>query len=273
MKNFVQPQQMNNWKDDLKRIKTAREKLNRDQGMMTPWERQTHGESLRDEIHKAYPRVYKGLKADLDDLIHKYNDAKTNTSKAKAREINSWDMGKLEIEIRVFQSMVKSALENAGDPLTGVAGPSQQIEKLYEEAIASQNPVKIRAAADVLNGLSLTKLPSDEAVAIRMTARDAAIVRDTIRKTDYIQAAEKAESEAAFALIQARDQVHEAAEILGEPSSNIFAVGGIGKLAKTIQVGNDGTLNIFDLDDPQVTGIDLSNVNWNQVDSDQEGIA
>jgi len=273
MNNFVKPQQLNSWKDDLTRIKTAREKLNRDQAIMTPWERQVNGEKLHDEIHKTYPKVYNGLKADLGEKIGKYQQAKANTSKAKAREINAWDMAKLETEIRVFQSMVTSAIANAGDPLTGMAGPAKRIEQLYQEAVASQNPVKIRAAADVLNNFPMTKLPADEAVAIRMTARDAAIVRDTIRKTDYIQAAEKAESEAAFELVQVRDMVHEAAEILGEPPTNIFAVGGLGKLAKTVQVDRDGVLKIYSLDDPEVTGVDLSNVNWDQVQNDQEGNA
>lgn len=273
MNNFVKPQQLNSWKDDLNRIKTAREKLNRDQGIMTPWERQANGEKLHEEIHKTYPKVYNGLKANLGEVIGKYQQAKIDTAKAKAREINSWDTAKLETEFRVFQSMVKSALENAGDPLTGMAGPAKRIEQLYHEAVASQNPVKIRAAADVLDTLPLTKLPSDEAVAIRMTARDAAIARDTIRKTDYIQAAEKAESDAAFALVQVRDQIVDAATILGEPPTNIFAVGGLGKLAKTVQVDRDGLLKIYSLDDPEVTGVDLSNVNWDQVQNDQEGNA
>ena len=273
MNNFVKPQQLNSWNDDLNRIKAAREKLDRDQAIMTPWERQENGQSLRDQMHKAYPKVYNALKVNLDEKIEKYQQAKTNTAKAKAREINAWDMAKLETEIRVFQSMVTSALDNAGDPLAGVAGPSKRIEQLYQEAVASQNPVKIRAAADVLNTLSLTKLPTDEAVAIRMTAREAAIATDKIRKTDYIQAAEKAESDAAFELVQVRDMAIEAATILGEPPTNIFAVGGLGKLAKTVQVDRDGTVKIFSLDDPEVTGIDLSKVNWDQVQNDQEGMA
>lgn len=273
MNNFVKPQQLNSWNDDLKRIKAAREKLNRDQAVMSPYERQENAASLRDEMSKAYPKVYQGLKANLDDGIRKYQKARVDTENAKAREINAWDMAKLETEIRVFQSLVKSAMDNPGNPMAGVPGQARRIEKLYQEAVASKNPVKIRAAADVLESLPTQKLSMDEAAAISMTARQATAARDAIRKTDYIQAAEKAESEAAFALVQARDNIQEAATILGEPPTNIFAVGGLGKLAKTVQVGHDGAVRIYSLDDPEVTGIDLKNVNWDQVDSDQEGIA
>lgn len=240
---------------------------------MTSWERQENAASLHDVIKTAYPKVCQGLKVNLDDGIRKYQKTKIDTENAKAREINSWDMAKLDTETRVFHSMVKSALENAGNPLAGVPGPSKRIEKLYQEAVASKNPVKIRAAADVLDSLSVENIPVDEAIAIRMTARQATIDRDSIRKTDYIQAAEKAESDAAFELIQARDMIHDAAEILGEPSQNIFAEGSLAKLAKTVQVGHDGTVKIYNQDDPEVTGIDLSNVNWDQVNTDQEGIA
>lgn len=271
MNNFVRPQQLNNWNDDLKRIKAAREKLNRDQAIMTPYERQENAASLHDEVHKTYPRVYKGLKADLDEKIGKYQKAKTDTANAKAREINSWDMAKLETESRVFRSMVTSALDNPGNPLAGVPGPAKRIEKLYQEAAASKNPVKIRAAADVLDNLPVDKLPRDEALGIRITAREAIAARNAIRNTDYIQAAEKAEADAAVALVQARESIHEAAEILGESSRNIFAEGGLAKLAKTVQVGSDGVLKIFNLDDPEVTGIDLRNINWDQVQKDQEG--
>lgn len=271
MNNFVKPTQSNNWNDDLKRIKAAREKLNNDQAIMSPWERQENAASLHEEVRKAYPRVYQGLKANLDEVTGKFQKAKADTSNAKAREINSWDMAKLDTEIRVFQSMVKSALDNPSNPLAGDSGPSKRIEKLYHEAVASKNPVKIRAAADVLANVSLPKMQFDEASEIRMTAREAAIARDSIRKTDYIQAAEKAESDAAFALIQARDLIHEAAGILGEPMNNIFAEGGLAKLAKTVQVGHDGVIQVYSLDDPEVTGIDLKNVDWDQVQKDQEG--
>lgn len=271
MNNFVKPQQLNNWKDDLNRIKYAREKLNRDQGIMTPWERQAHTESLRDEIQKVYPRVYSGLKSNLDEAIGKYQNAKTNTAKAKAREINSWDMAKLDNEMNVFRSLVKSALDNPGNPLAGIPGPAKRIEKLYQEAVASQNTVKIRAAAEMLNGLPLTKLPTDEAVEIRMTARDAAILTDTIRKTDYIQAAEKAEAEAAIELVNTRDTIHDPAAILGESTKNVFDDGSLAKLVKTVQVGPDGAVKVFNLDDPEVNGISWNAVNWDQVQKDQEG--
>jgi hypothetical protein len=272
MNNFVKQQQLNGWKDDLNRIEYAREKLNRDQGMMTPYERQAHAESLHDEIRMVYPKIYKGLKSNLDVAIHKYQNTKINTAKAKADEINSWDTAKLDSEMNFFRSLVKSALDNPGNPLAGIPGPAKRIEMLYEEAVASQNPVKIRAAAEVLNGLPpLTKLPKDEAIGIRMTARDAAILTDTIRKTDHIMAAEKSEAEAAIELIETRESVHDAAAILGESTRNPFDDGSLAKLVKTVQIGPDGTVKVFNLDDPEVTGISWNAVDWDQVRKDQEG--
>lgn len=271
MNNFVRQQQLNSWKDDLNRIKFAREKLNREQGIMTPHERQAHAERLHDEIRMVYPRIYKGVKSNLDEAIHKYQNAKTNTAKAKADEINSWDTAKLDSEMNAFRSMVKSALDNPGDPLAGGSGPSKRIEMLYQEAVASQNPLKIRAAADVLDGLSLPKLPIDQAGAIRITTRKAVEARESIRKTDQIMAAEKSEAEAAIELINTRETVHDVAAILGESTRNPFDDGSLAKLVKTVQFGSDGTVKVFNLDDPEVTGISWNAVDWDQVQKDQEG--
>ena len=261
------------WQDRVKEIKVAREHLSKHEAMMTPYERKMRSEEIHEKIHAYYPTVYSGVKSAWEGWINEYHKATAKLAEAKAKEYNKWDPAKLGAEMQTFKLLVEQKLSPASDSIfAGGPGPSERVKKLYEEYQKSGDPYKQRASAEVLQGISTQGLKRDEAVNIRILGHEAESRLLQLRETEEIQKAEEAYVESARELFRQRENLTEVATLMGEPPDFGMGRWKIGELQRMVQVEREtGEIKIYGLDDPKVTGVDLSNINFDELEAGQDG--
>ena len=256
----------NDWLSKLNQIKEARSEYNKIERILTPYERQTIWGNIKADAEANYSRVYQGVKQRLDDAIGSYKSAAAKRAAAIAKEINSWDAGKLNNELQAFQTRVNMELgkKDAQGIFSGQPA-AVQVKQIYQEALASGDRYKMRAAAEALRAADTEKLPSEQQIEVQLLARTASDNLEALRNTDDIQNAIDQENAAIKAMQDEQKFVREAAEIMFDSGGKIFGrdVSNFGKLANTIKFEREAgnvKIKILDLDDPEITGIDLSNL-------------
>lgn len=257
------------WIDAAAEIRRAKEELRKYEGIMTPYERQSISGSIQEKIASRYGFIYQGAAADLNGAKKQYKDTVSAREKARAQEITSWDSGKLGIEMNTFQMLVNREMEfNNGAPgFTRRADVSVRVKTLYQEAMASGDRYKMRAAVEVVHGINTDKTPKDQAVELRILGRECESVLETLRTTPEMLKAAEAEKSAVKELFSAKELVKEVAVVMGEDPDNLFAEGGFTKLLKTVQVDRySGEVKIFEMDSPEVSGVNWQNAMKNDED-------
>ena len=260
-------QNSGDWLAKLNQIKEARSEYNKIERILTPYERQTIFGNIKADAEANYSRVYNGVKARLDAAVGNYKAAAAKRAAAIAKEINSWDAGKLNDELQAFQTRVNMELgkKDVQGIFSGQSAASS-IERLYQEAQASGDRYKMRAAAEVLRAANVEKLPSEQQMQVQLLARAASDNLEALRNTDDIQNAIDQENAAIKQMQDEQKFVREAAEVMFDEGGQIFGrdVSNFGKLASTVKVERDAggrvNIKILDINDPEITGIDLSNL-------------
>ena len=250
----------------MNQIKEARSEYNKIERILTPYERQTIFGNIKADAEANYNRVYNGVKARLDAAVGNYKAAAAKRAAAIAKEINSWDAGKLNDELQAFQTRVNMELgkKDVQGIFSGQSAASS-IERLYQEALASGDRYKMRAAAEVLRAADVEKLPSEQQMQVQLLARAASDNLEALRNTDDIQNAIDQENAAIKQMQDEQKFVREAAEVMFDEGGQIFGrdVSNFGKLASTIKFEREAgnvKIKILDINDPEITGIDLSNL-------------
>lgn len=256
----------NDWLSKLNQIKEARSEYNKIERILTPYERQTIFGNIKADAEANYSRVYNGVKARLDAAVGNYKAAAAKRAAAIAKEINSWDAGKLNNELQAFSTRVNMELgkKDAQGIFSGQPA-ARRIEALYQEAQASGDRYKMRAAAEVLRAADVEKLPSEQQMQVQLLARAASDNLEALRNTDDIQNAIDQENAAIKQMQDEQKFVREAAEVMFDEGGQIFGrdVSNFGKLASTIKFEREAgnvKIKILDINDPEITGIDLSNL-------------
>jgi len=259
-------QNSGDWLAKLNQIKEARSEYNKIERILTPYERQTIFGNIKADAEANYSRVYQGVKARLDAAVGNYKAAAAKRAAAIAKEINSWDAGKLNDELQAFQTRVNMELgkKDVQGIFSGQSAASS-IERLYQEALASGDRYKMRAAAEVLRAADVEKLPSEQQMQVQLLARAASDNLEALRNTDDIQNAIDQENAAIKQMQDEQKFVREAAEVMFDEGGQIFGrdVSNFGKLASTIKFEREAgnvKIKILDINDPEITGIDLSNL-------------
>lgn len=259
-------QNSGDWLAKLNQIKEARSEYNKIERILTPYERQTIFGNIKADAEANYSRVYQGVKARLDAAVGNYKAAAAKRAAAIAKEINSWDAGKLNDELQAFQTRVNMELgkKDVQGIFSGQSAASS-IERLYQEALASGDRYKMRAAAEVLRAANVEKLPSEQQMQVQLLARAASDNLEALRNTDDIQNAIDQENAAIKQMQDEQKFVREAAEVMFDEGGQIFGrdVSSFGKLASTIKFEREAgnvKIKILDINDPEITGIDLSNL-------------
>jgi len=256
----------NDWLSKLNQIKEARSEYNKIERILTPYERQTIFGNIKADAEANYSRVYNGVKARLDAAVGNYKAAAAKRAAAIAKEINSWDAGKLNDELQAFSTRVN--MEVSKKDAQGIYSgqpAAARIEALYQEALASGDRYKMRAAAEVLRAADVEKLPSEQQMQVQLLARAASDNLEALRNTDDIQNAIDQENAAIKQMQDEQKFVREAAEVMFDEGGQIFGrdVSSFGKLASTIKFEREAgnvKIKILDINDPEITGIDLSNL-------------
>jgi len=256
----------NDWLSKLNQIKEARSEYNKIERILTPYERQTIFGNIKADAEANYSRVYNGVKARLDAAVGNYKAAAAKRAAAIAKEINSWDAGKLNDELQAFSTRVN--MEVSKKDAQGIYSgqpAAARIEALYQEALASGDRYKVRAAAEVLRAADVEKLPSEQQMQVQLLARAASDNLEALRNTDDIQNAIDQENAAIKQMQDEQKFVREAAEVMFDEGGQIFGrdVSSFGKLASTIKFEREAgnvKIKILDINDPEITGIDLSNL-------------
>ncbi len=256
----------NDWLSKLNQIKEARSEYNKIERILTPYERQTIFGNIKADAEANYSRVYNGVKARLDAAVGNYKAAAAKRAAAIAKEINSWDAGKLNDELQAFSTRVN--MEVSKKDAQGIYSgqpAAARIEALYQEALASGDRYKVRAAAEVLRAADVEKLPSEQQMQVQLLARAASDNLEALRNTDDIQNAIDHENAAIKQMQDEQKFVREAAEVMFDEGGQIFGrdVSSFGKLASTIKFEREAgnvKIKILDINDPEITGIDLSNL-------------
>ena len=259
-------QNSGDWLAKLNQIKEARSEYNKIERILTPYERQTIFGNIKADAEANYSRVYNGVKARLDAAVGNYKAAAAKRAAAIAKEINSWDAGKLNDELQAFQMRVNMEVDkkDVQGMFSGQSAASS-IERLYQEALASGDRYKMRAAAEVLRAADVEKLPSEQQMQVQLLARAASDNLEALRNTDDIQNAIDQENAAIKQMQDEQKFVREAAEVMFDEGGQIFGrdVSNFGKLASTIKFEREAgnvKIKILDINDPEITGIDLSNL-------------
>lgn len=174
--------------------------------------------------------------------------------------------------MQTFKMMVDQSLTAGKDSIFGSGpGASERVKKLYEEYQNSGDPYKQRASAEVLQGISTQGLQRDDAINIRILGHEAENRLLQLRETEEIQKAEEAYIESAQELFKQRENLSEVATLMGEPPDFGMGRWKIGELQRMVQVEREtGEIKIYSLDDPKVTGIDLSNINFDELEAGQD---
>lgn len=256
-------QNSSDWMGKLNQIKAARRDYERTQSVMTPYERQTIWGNINADANANYGRIYQGIKQRFDSAKENYKSAAARRAAAIAKEINSWDSGKLNAEIQAYQTRVNMELskQDAQGIFTGNS-VSKRIAALYQEAQASGDRYKMRAAAEVLQAVNSEKLPLEQRFDVQLISREAIDQLETLRNTDEIKAGIEGENAAIKQMQDEQAFVKEAGAILADDQEFLGrAVGGFAKLAQTVKFERDGRevkIKLLELDDPEITGIHWS---------------
>lgn len=262
MRAFANSQYMPTWKDRLTVIRKARAELRQYEAIMTPYEKQSISRSIQEQVQRDYHIIFQGAADELNQHISSYQEAARKLERARAAEIASWDSSRLGTEMNTFQMLVDQVL-GSGAKMPGFSsGPdaAARLTKLYQEAKDSGDRYKLRAAAEVMQGIRgrVTKgTPIEQAAALGGLARQAESDIEDIRFPDSLLDALDEKQQAATALLQERDAIAEIAEVMGENPQVAF--GNSGDLVKLIrrvqQDRQSGEVQVYALDAPEVTGI------------------
>ena len=263
----TQPQ---TWRDMLKELKAAKEELRRNAGIMTPYERQTIAESIQARANEVAGRLQGGAIAEWNAAKGIYQDKAAAVEKARVAEINRWDNARLGAEIGAVKALVDLAYSSVNNnPLGGIKAAAPRLERIYNEAMASGDMHKQRAAAEVFRSLAGDNLKGDieSRAAVSGLAHKAEKDLPALRMTDEITKAIQARDDAAQAVYNLKPELNDVSEVMGYgDASGPWATGAVATAFKGVKFNADHTLTLYADDSPEVMGFDWKNLKGHDPD-------
>jgi hypothetical protein len=240
----------------LDKIKALRSNYNKYQSIMTQYEQQT----IMGEINRAseaiFPSVATAAIGDWKAAIAKAQDAINKVSAAKVAESNRFDAGKFNAELTNIKILVDLAKGSTGSPLFGGdVNAGQRLQAIYQEAKASGDLHKQRAAAEVMQTMDFSTFVGDSKLATLSLANQAKRDLESLRTTPEMLQAE-ADRDQAFTSLQAqRQELIDVSQALGQQDPTLaFASGSFARALKMVQV-KDGQVIFHDENSLEVTGV------------------
>jgi len=242
----------------LEKIKTNNQNFTSKQSIMTMYERETIKEEMDRVISQYKPVIAQDAITDWKNTIKKAQDALKTEETAKAAEVNRWDAGKFNSELKTTQALIEMAKNNKNSPLTGGPKTGQRVNDIYKDAQRSGDPFKARAAAEVMQTLDANSFSEDARLDVMNVKRQAAKDLESIRVTPELTQAAEARKSAFSELLAGRQELIDTAKTLGEDPEIIWAFGPFTKALKLVQVKNGG-IQFYSEDAPEVTGYSTVN--------------
>lgn len=250
------------WRKNLDTLKAAQKEMQTYNHLFTAYERETIKQDIAAKKNAFFSDIVNGTVNEvLDPAIQNYKGAQSRAAAARANEIKRWDAAKLRDEMQATGMILDGMLKTQNSPLFSSRGSrADQVRQLYEDAIASGDIYKQRAASEVMRGLSERAQLKEEKLAFAIIEGQARENLDSLRMTAEIQAAEEGKRDAANGLRTAVQEVINTSIDLGEGDPlGIWANNAFSPHLKRIKQTPTGDFEFLELNDPEVTGID-----WNK---------
>jgi hypothetical protein len=147
----------NDWQGMVDHLKKANQEYRAASGIMTPYERQSIGQSIAEKREQLRPTIEAGALAVWEGAKANLKAALANVEAQRRKATNSWDDGKLAPIMQVYSMRIDQATKaDAGRPDLAA------LQAIYAEAKDSGDRYKIRAAAEALQGV-VSKIPAGSA--------------------------------------------------------------------------------------------------------------
>jgi hypothetical protein len=242
------------WKTSYKKLQADRQRFYAYANIMTQYEAQTIKQSLQEQTEYLAPSIKIGALSEFNQAIAGYEATVAKVDAAKAAELRRWDSAKLIAERQNIQQQIDLAFQSGGDPLSG-KNPADQIAKVLAEAKQSGDINRIRAAAEVGRGI----VKNAPAVAPQISDLENSLA--TSRQTPEMAAAEQERIAALNDLFAKKNELPEIGAAIGEPVNPVFPTGSIDRAMRKVRFSQDrSTVEILADDDPEVCGVDMSNL-------------
>lgn len=213
--NLTNKRPGNTWRDRVEELKAARAKYAELEPMMNGLDRVMLTNSINEKRAEVEPFVMNGVISEWQQAIDRFEQASKAVETARVKEIARWEASKFNDEMTVIERLVNSTVKSsAGGRLDPNVMP--RLQKIYEDAQASQDPYKMRAAAEIMQGLPTMVGPDfdDRKQANRIAQRAQKDVQG-LRITEEMKAADQVAAAAVQALNQAKSVLFEVDGAMG----------------------------------------------------------
>jgi len=173
------------WRQSLKELKEMNEEYSKYYPTYTEAEKMKYRKSFNSKRDFSRNAISDGITKELFDSIEKVNKQRELLALYKKSELKSWDSAKLQAEYGVTSVILDMATVGT-NPMTGDI-TSARVEKLWKEARDSGDKYKIRALADLLNGVLVKVEDEEERLRINGIKLEASETLKKIRETPDIE--------------------------------------------------------------------------------------
>jgi hypothetical protein len=258
MINYIQPK--SNWKMALAEIQALQREYRNNEGIMSPYDRQTNGNEIKRRSAAYADEILTGALGDFERAIASYEAAAKNIERAKVIEVMRWDPAKLSAELSNARALAELAIGDKANILAG-EDPTDKFRAIYNEAKQTGDIYKMRAAAEVLNA-SVPHVSAEIRGNVKILASDIGRDLAAARIIPDMVNAEKERADAEINLRNIYNSLPAVSDAIGETigdntASMVFNPGPIGKAMRRIKASARG-LEVLSPDDPEVCGVDVS---------------
>ena len=165
--------------------------------------------------------IIKDISSELQASIEKVELQRNKYQLAKKKEYNSWDSAKLSSEYGVTSTILDMSL--VGQNVSKGDTAPKRIERLFNEAKTSGDKYKLRAYADLLEGV-MTKMSVEEATKINHCKTEADSLVKEMRETPEILKERDRVFEVFEGFAQALRDYREVGRTLGESTNMDYEI-------------------------------------------------
>jgi len=254
---YTDTRAVKSWRDKLAEIKAAEQTYREYYSIMTPMEREVNRKEVSKITSQYAPAITQGVLQLHENALQKLKRADQKVKQEKRKEIASWEAARLAAEMQVYEMLIDHAVHTEPGKSDFRETTAQRIEKIINEAKASGDKYKQRAAAEVLKAaLSNTSgLDDDARLQVNHMAQQSKAELEKIRTTPELEAAYE-EAQAVYDEYRAvRDEVARTSKDIGEGDPyHPLSISPFTKALKRVRWEGE-ELKIYDADDPEVTGV------------------
>jgi hypothetical protein len=235
---------VNDWRGMLELLKKANAEYTAALPIMTPFERQGIGQSIKEKREQYRKSIEAGVIEQHTEAINNYKAKLSRVEAERRKIINSWDAAKLAPELQVYRLRVDTAAQQ---------GSREALEAIYQEAKDSGDKYKLRAAVEALQNVN-AKIPLTAMDIHGELVRQAGNHLETQAKNDLAALRTSADLEAAYkdtaaaveAIKAAEKEIYRTAEVFQElaPNGAVFFNTTLEKAKDRVHFMADGSIGI-----------------------------